>query len=168
MDVVVDTNVPVVANGRSSGSPACVNACIKALRELTEKGILVLDDKWRIISEYQANLSAEGQSRIGDRFLKWVLRNRANPARCHLVSIRENGISGFDEFPSDNRLTEFDPSDRKFVAVAVAHPNRPPILQALDSGWWNYKEVLEENGVTIQFLCPQEIADSAEAKRRRR
>lgn len=130
-----------------------------------KEGILVLDDRWRIIKEYKRQLRPEGQPEVGDAFLKWVLTNLKNPKRCCLVSIRENGIRGFDEFPSDNRLTGFDPCDRKFVAVAVAHPNRPPILQALDSGWWDYRKILDENGVTIRLLCPREIKKLARAKR---
>jgi hypothetical protein len=52
----------------------------------------------------------------------------------------------------------YDPSDQKFLAVAAAHPDRPPILQALDSKWWGWQSALGAIGVTIDFLCPGEIA----------
>ena len=63
----------------------------------------------------------------------------------------------FKEFPSDTRLNNFDPDDRMFIAVANAHPDHPPILQALDSEWWGFKDVLDECGITVDFLCPDDI-----------
>jgi len=52
MKSVVDTNVPVVANGRSKqASPECVKTCVARLERLTQKGHLVLDDKWLILKE---------------------------------------------------------------------------------------------------------------------
>ncbi len=97
---------------------------------------------------------------IGDAFLRWVLTNQANPNRCRQVPLTPSG-SGYDfeEFPSHPGLAQFDPSDRKFVAVAAACPGGPaPILQAADSKWWGWKEALEDCGVFVDFLCPQEIA----------
>jgi len=54
-------------------------------------------------------------------------------------------------------LINFDPYDRKFVAVAATHPDRPAILQATDSKWWGWKEALAECGVIVEFLCPADI-----------
>jgi len=160
MKSVVDTNVPVVANGSSKqASPECVKACAVRLGELTQKGQLVLDDKWLILKEYMANLSPSGQPGVGDVFLKWVLTNRCNPKLCEQVAItpRNSGETDFEEFPSDPALHDFDPTDRKFVAVAAAHPDRPPILQAVDTKWWQMKEPLLEAGITVDFLCGEDI-----------
>ena len=161
MSVVVDTNVPVVANGRSrQASGTCVRACIQRLRSITEDiEPLVLDAGWRILREYRKGLRSEGQPGVGDEFLKWVLTNHANPRRCDLVLITHigPGDSDFAEFPTDPDLAGFDPSDRKFVAVALAHPQRPPVLNAVDRDWWDYREALERNGVTVDFLCPLEV-----------
>ncbi len=160
MTVVVDTNVPVVANGRSEqASPECVKNCSVRLEELTKKGKLVLDDKWRILKEYMAHLRSEGQSGPGDAFLKWVHTNYSNPQRCELVRItpRDSSETDFEEFPSDPALEKFDPTDKKFIAVALAHPNSPPILQAVDTKWWEMKEPLSKAGVTIDFLCENDI-----------
>ena len=50
---VVDVNVPIVANG---GAPQadldCQYACVTALQEITESGMVVLDDQMRILGEY--------------------------------------------------------------------------------------------------------------------
>ena len=160
MKSVVDTNVPVVANGSSEqASPECVKTCAVRLGELTRKGQLVLDDKWLILKEYMANLRSSGQPGVGDAFLNWVLTNRCNPKLCEQVAItpRNSGETDFEEFPSDPELDDFDPEDRKFVAVAAAHPDRPPILQAVDTKWWEMKEPLREAGIAVDFLCEKDI-----------
>jgi hypothetical protein len=41
------------------------------------------------------------------------------------------------------------------VAVAVASGESPPILNAVDSDWWNHREALVESGFVVDFLCPQ-------------
>jgi hypothetical protein len=50
---------------------------------------------------------------------------------------------------------QYDRSDRKFLAVAAAHPDHPPILQALDSKWWGWPGSVRRDHVTIHFLCPK-------------
>ena len=160
MRAVVDTNVAVVANGGSpQPSPECVRTCAVRLREITDAGKLVLDDSRLILREYMDNLRSSGQPGTGDAFLKWVLTNYRNPARCELVSItpRNAGILDFEEFPAAPGLAGFHADDRKFVAVALGHPDKPPILQAVDTQWWELRQELEEAGVKIDFLCPREI-----------
>lgn len=156
---VVDTNVPLCANGDSHVSSDCVLKCASKLGDIQKKGAVVLDDGWRIISEYKHKLSPSGQPGVGDRFLKWVLTNITNPARCEQVRLSEQGHDCFEEFPRHPGLASFDPSDRKFVAVAAAHPEHPPILQAADSKWWGWKESLEQCGIAVQFLCPEELRE---------
>lgn len=159
MIVVVDTNVGVVANNRQSAqaSSGCILACIRALREIEQKGIVAIDDGWRIISEYRQNLNQSGQPGVGDQFLKWVLRNLTNPNRCVQVRITNRpdstDITDFVEFPEDAELADFDRSDRKFVAVAMAHPEHPPILNAVDSDWWIHNDALARHEVAVKFLC---------------
>jgi len=160
MKCVVDTNVPVVANGRSEqASPECIRACAVRLRELTHSDKLILDDGWRILKEYKRRLISEGQPGPGDAFLKWVLTNYRNPDRCELVTLtpKDSSETDFEEFPSDPELKNFDPDDRKFIAVAVAHPNRPRILQATDAEWWEMRDALKKAGVTIDFICEEDI-----------
>ena len=155
--MVVDTNVPAFANGLGSAFAGCVAACVARLGKITRNGQIVLDDSWLILREYQANLRSSGQPGVGDAFLKWVLTNQANTNRCVQVGITPSHDRTFEEFPDDPRLSGFDRDDRKFVAVALAHEDSPPILQALDSEWWGYRKELAENGVTVDFLCPREI-----------
>ena len=159
MMVVVDTNVAVVANGQSpQASPNCVAICINRLERIIRgEEKLVLDNRWIIISEYRDNLRSSGEPGAGDRFLLWLLRNK--DTQCDLVPIKPvNGSEReFEEFPDDPALNGFDPADRKFIAVACAHPERPPILQAVDSQWWDFRDALRENGAPVEFICENDI-----------
>jgi hypothetical protein len=82
MKLIVDTNVPVVANQHqaSQASPTCILACTVKIREIQAQHTLILDNQWLIIREYMDNLRSEGQPGVGDAFLKWVLSNHANPS----------------------------------------------------------------------------------------
>lgn len=163
MIAVIDTNVAVVANHQSEqASPECVIACVEYLSEIMLNGNLVLDDKWRILKEYATYLKSEGQPGVGDRFLRWILLNQAT-GKIDFVPITPvaNDVKNFQEFPTDSRLEKFDLSDRKFVAVTIAHPEHPPIINAVDTDWWLFKVALEENGVNIYFICEDEVMRSS-------
>ena len=158
MMIVVDTNVIVVANGRSGQASAdCVDTCGEKLEEIMRGEVkLVLDNGWIILREYIRNLQSNGVD-VGDRFLGWILMNKDQ--RCDLVPITPvNGSENeFEEFPDDPALERFDPDDRKFITVAVAHPEKPPILQAVDSQWWDFRDAFRQNGVTVEFICEDDI-----------
>ena len=158
MMVIVDTNVAVVANGESGqASKECEQTCINRLERIMDgEKNLVLDENWKILREYSRNLHSSGHD-VGDRFLRWVLNNRTT--QCDLVSITpiEGSETEFEEFPKDPELEKFDPDDRKFVAVARAHCEKPPILQAVDSGWLNFRDALSRHGVTVEFICEADI-----------
>jgi hypothetical protein len=156
MHSIVDTNVLIVANGRDcpQASPECILACVRRLRDIEQGGILVLDDAWHIIGEYKHKVSQTGQPGLGDAFLKWVLTNQSNPQRIEKVSITPIEEEGFAEFPSAPSLEKFDRSDRKFVAVALTHPQKPPICNAVDTDWKEFHAALIEAGITVEFLCP--------------
>ncbi len=161
MMVVVDTNVAKVANGRKESpqaSPNCVSTCINKLEGIVRgKEKLVLDNRWIIISEYRDNLRSTGEPGAGDSFLRWILMNKDD--RCDLVPIKpvNSSENEFEEFPNDPALEGFDPDDRKFIAVALAHPERLPILQAVDSQWWDFRDAFRRNGVAVKFICEDDI-----------
>jgi hypothetical protein len=157
---LVDTNVPKTAN--LATDPAiipddlanCVLACVEAIDHVVKKGQLVLDAASEIFDEYRNQLSLSGQPGVGDSFMKWVHDNRWKFPDADRVPITKNGDS-YDEFPDHEGLLNFDISDRKFVAVANNHPNKPPILEATDSKWWGWKDALDQVGITVKFICPQ-------------
>ena len=157
---LIDTNVPKTANLALAPDKipqeliGCVIACVEAVEHVVKKGGLVLDAGDEIFDEYRHQLSMEGQPGMGDRFMKWVHDNRWKLPDADRVTITKNGES-YDQFPNHDGLNNFDNSDRKFVAVANAHPTKPPILQATDSKWWGWKDALAEGGITVHFLCPE-------------
>ncbi|MGH8498629.1 MAG: hypothetical protein ACRERV_07480, partial [Methylococcales bacterium] len=60
--------------------------------------------------------------------------------------------------------SRFDPPDRKFAAVANAHPDKPPVWQATDCKWLDWWSRLKKVGVTIEFLCPEDVYQFYRAK----
>jgi hypothetical protein len=159
---VVDTNVPKVANlatkpEEDSDVPdTCIFDCVKAIEYVTQNKALVIDNGDEIFNEYHNNLSLKGQPGIGDHFMKWVNDYRWSLPEVNQVQLTKENDS-YMQFPHDVRLADFDLSDHKFVAVANGHPGSPPILEATDSKWWGYKDVLSELGIKICFLCPEYV-----------
>lgn len=69
---VVDTNVAVVAEGRSDFvSAGCTEACEEALKALVEEGVIVVDDGGKIVEEYEKRLG-HAPGGVGARFFKHV------------------------------------------------------------------------------------------------
>jgi len=158
---LVDTNVGATANFNSDASDECALTCMLTLREITERGHLVLDDIGLIFDEYRRNMSMSGQPGVGDAFMLWVMNNQYNADRCTRVSITPvNG--SFEEYPADEALEDFDPSDRKFVAAAAAHDQNPPILVACDTDFWIARVALAAAGIRVEFLCRDDIQAMAE------
>ncbi len=159
---LVDTNVPKTANLSRVPNEIplelseCVLACIEAVKHVMKKGALLLDAGDEIFDEYRQQLSMQGQPGLGDRFMKWVHDNRWKLHDSDRVTITKDRDS-YEQFPSHEGLNDFDPSDRKFVTVSNAHPEKPPILQATDSKWWGWKDALSEVDIFVHFLCPEYI-----------
>ena len=158
---IVDTNVAVVANRQSHVGPECVRSCTAALRAITESGTVAVDDGWRIIKEYRAHLNLIGQLGAGDLFFKWLLTHRTNPEKCRWVRITPKGGSDqYAEFPVTPSLSGFDPSDRKFVAVAAVVGRSAVILQATDRKWWSFRKALQTERIDVDFICEDEVTQS--------
>ncbi len=152
---LIDTNVPILANGTEN--PDWFNVadqCVDLLMQVTNQGGLVLDDDDRIFDEYRDNLRLAGAPGLGDMFMKWVHDNRWNPAFCRRVRVTclDESNQIYEEFPDHPDLKGFDVDDRKFVAVANIEPGRPPIMQAVDFKWLGWQKALKESGVTVVFL----------------
>ena len=158
MTSIIDTNVVLVANGQHADvSPDCVTSCALRLQAIMSGQRIALDDAFEILQEYQNKTKPKTANRPGDAFVKWALQNNANPERCDLVTLTPHDTRRYASFPEDDRLANFDPPDRKFVAVAAAHHQHPPILQAADSKWLDWEAALTDHGVSVEFLCPDDI-----------
>ena len=159
ISAVVDTNVLVAANRLDVERPdRCAAVCRETLSELLRVGRVCVDDQLRILREYMPYTSFSGQPGVGDAFFKWVFENQGDENHCERVAIvpRDESRNDFMEFPDDPDLATFDPSDRKFVAVAVASKHNPIIFNATDSGWWIHHEALKRY-VNVVLLCPDEL-----------
>jgi len=165
MTFIVDTNVILVANRQHPDvSEECISSCSKQLQSIMASGRIALDSNFEIISEYQNKTQPNRGKGPGDVFLKWALQNNANTGRCDLIDLKPHSIRGYESFPEDDRLSKFDPPDRKFVAVAAAHEAHPPILQAADSKWLGWAPALADHGIQVDFLCPCDIQRFHEKK----
>lgn len=168
-ECLVDTNVPITANlaVKPDDIPDelanCVSSCVKTIENIRKNGGLVMDEGNEIFREYLDHLSLSGQPGLGNVFMKWVHDHSWNADMVTQVRITKNGDS-YDEFPAHGELSNFDPSDRKFVAVANAHPEKPPIVQATDSKWWGWEKTLARVGITVKFPCRDYVKARYEKK----
>lgn len=149
---VVDTNVLVVANGRKThADEPCQDSCRKKIESVLEDGVIAIDDKDEILSEYGRHLSDSGMSGLGNAFYKHLFTYQGYRDRVRRIPITNSADDkrGFDELP-ENTL---DRSDRKFLAVAVAA--NVVLLNATDSDWGEQEALIETLGVKVDQLCPQ-------------
>ena len=161
--VIVDTNVLVIANGEAKhASSDCIEHCRDRLETILSEKV-VIDDGWRILGEYDDNTKPNTRKGVGDLFVKTLMQNQGNPNICnlvHITSLKGNGTD-FQEFPTDSALSGFDPDDRKFIAVALAHQQNTgetaTILLAIDRGWLQFTNALASHGVTVGLICEEDI-----------
>lgn len=155
--ILVDTNVPLTANGRANhADEACQVACIEKLIDIQANGRVLVDSLGFIFQEYSRNLLFKGQPGIGNAFFKWLWDNQGQPMLCTPVPVRALDEAGqeFENFPNDPDLARFDRSDRKFVAVAIASGENPPIANATDTDWREFQTALHRYGVHVEYICP--------------
>ena len=155
---VVDTNVILVANdAHADVSPECVIECVNRLQQLMRSGVVAIDDAYRILGEYQNKTNPRKGRGVGDVFLKWVLRNQGDLRWVHQVPLTEVSADRFAEFPVPALEKAFDRPDRKFAAVAHAHPSKPAIWQAADCKWLDWWPDLKTAGIEVKFLCKDDV-----------
>jgi hypothetical protein len=157
---VVDTNVLLVANGSHPGVTQICKVCCEEtlLRFYSDDLRLVIDTTWEILKEYRNQLDPKGPPTVGNEFYEWVLTNWTDSDRVEQVAItRREDDRRYEEFPDHPGLVGFDPPDRKFVAVACAHGESPSIYEAEDSKWIGWNNALKEAGVTVEFICYNEL-----------
>lgn len=159
MKAVIDTNVLLVANGQHDDvSPDCVAECIKRLQAVQNSGVAVIDDGFRVLGEYQNKTSLNPPKGVGDVFLKWLLRHLGT-TQVEQVTLNERASDTFEEFPDAALESLFDAPDRKFAAIAYAHPDKPEIWQAADCKWLDWWAALHAKGVKVKFLCPYDACN---------
>ena len=146
---VVDTNVPIVANGQNEAVCfECRFKTVEFLENLMNSGRLVVDMEGNVEQEYWSNLNA-GYPGVGNRFLQFFFSACAD--RIDRISLGTQKNSGFDALSFTGTLKNFDKSDRKFAALSVAANCK--VYVSVDTDWAISKNDLESAGVKIEFLC---------------
>ena len=155
MNVVVETNVAIAANGRDThASVVCQYECVNFLEKLTaskSKDVVLVDDKELILDEYKRHLNYRGQPGVGDIFFKYLHDNMYSNKKIRKISITPNDDDsrGFNELPENT----IDKSDRKFLAVALV--GNGVLCNAMDTDWHEKADFVNDLGVTVSQLCPE-------------
>lgn len=170
--IVIDTNVLLVADGKGTHmGDACRVVCMERLDRVKTSEQVILDDRWFVLGEYHNRLSPHGRPTPGNAFLKWLLQVQGDSSHVELVTITPTNAeqTTFAEFPPDAALeAAFDPADRKFVATANAHPEKPPILESADSKWLGWEDQLKKHGIKVEVLCRGELKAIRERKTKKK
>lgn len=154
--IIMDTNVAVKA---ATPQQDCKDEelemrekCIQFIGEFVNnpKSQLVLDMDYEIIGEYRNRIPTN--TNMGKIFWRWFNTYIGKISFENMVKLDRDSEGNYVMFPLEDRTLEFDWSDRKFVALARAHSEHPPIVEATDGKWFGFKEVFEEYGVHIDFL----------------
>jgi hypothetical protein len=150
-DVIVDTNVIVVANGQNSVVVEdCVSACSTFLTNVVAHDVVLMDKGDDILIEYLRAIKRERPHQLGARFLFHVLVHKENTKYVRLVNLEKNADQ-FIDFPTDPQLNGFDLADWKFAALA--RKTGVAVTNATDSDWANFRAPLKANAIEVNFLC---------------
>lgn len=163
---IVDTNVWVMLGNIPPDNEIereCVLACIqwgKRFNESGEEYKIAVDMKWKILTEYRNNIR-EGS--LAQQYLNTLLSQPIMRLVFKPIQYDDNDHAIIDvDLDTDDQ--KFDPSDKKFVAVALAFDDPPPIINATDTDWEKHKVPIEAAGITVHSLCPDYITDKLENK----
>ncbi len=166
---IIDANVALLAGTPVSRIPAdqlvCARECMRFIRDFINnpESRLVLDDEGRILKEYRNANNVGEAPNLATMFSIWAHQHLAMESQdfIHLDEIAQNE---YKEYPDDDQLKAFDPPDRKYIALAYKHPEKPPIVEASDSKWWGIKEALKKYKIELVFIDEEYIKKKFEQK----
>lgn len=159
---IIDANVALLAGTPVSKISVdqlrCAKECAGFIKNFIEnpKSRLVLDDEGRILKEYRNARAIGSTPNLATMFCIWAHQHLAMEEQdfIHLNEIEQDQ---YREYPDDVQLKEFDPPDRKYIALAYKHSEKPPIVEASDSKWWGIKEALKSYGIDLIFIDEEYI-----------
>lgn len=162
---ILDTNVIVNAHATKSPqtSESCISQCQHLLVRCMADHFQIVIDVGKhgsdVLREYQNNLPYYGGS-YGELFIRWLLNNITDKKHVFEVPLtRQDADDEYEEFPDDPDLVDFDPRDRKFVALGVAHymyeDEIAPIVQSADYKWRDFVVAFRKHYVHVDFLCDE-------------
>ena len=156
-NVIVDTNVAVVANHQNAAvTERCVHACVSFLVEARESHVVFIDHGDEIRAEYAKALAVSPPMRLGALFLMHILMHQYNDKKVRRIDLKKSINGDFVDFPKVPELDKFDRDDRKFAALAKK--TGTAVSNAIDSDWADHLVSLEANGIEVKFLCGDQKA----------
>ena len=154
---VIDTNVPIVANGRQNSdggkqySIDCREKAGRFVKYVLESGTPLVDGDGAILCEYRKNLDSSRQG-IGDLFYREILQRGI----AERIDLPKKGKE-YQDVPQEIIRAGFHRKDRKFVALAKKE--NVPVVVAVDSGWPAHFPLLQRHGVCVWFVCGENEKD---------
>ncbi|MAS35008.1 MAG: hypothetical protein CL610_13445 [Anaerolineaceae bacterium] len=147
---VVDSNVWVIMDDLQE--KACALVCVEWGSSFSNgEDKLAVDRSWKIISEYRENIQKGG---LAERYLNEFFSQPWERIEFVDIELDRDGIA---LLPDSNLIS--DPSDRKFVAVALRFEPPALIINATDTDWAKDHDKLATAGITVQELCPAYIQE---------
>lgn len=161
---IIDTNVPCMAGKSdptilSKEESRCAQICATFINSFihNEDSKLVLDQGYEIVKEYRNNITNNNQPTLANYFLDWVYQYLSRILIEDFIFLDKTDNNEYVDYPKHQELSKFDISDRKFIALANAHYEHPPIVQGTESKWWMLREIFETCGIHILFLDEEYI-----------
>jgi hypothetical protein len=127
----------------------CRLAAVQFLAGLLNTGTILIDQAGAIQAEYRLHLRPSGQPGVGDRFYREILNSA--PRLIERVDLPMRDNNQYADLPQLLIDAGFDPSDRKFAALASRE--KVPVFQATDSDWLQHRATLEACGIQVRYLC---------------
>lgn len=151
-EVIVDTNVAVVANDQNTEIIAsCVDACKLFLIGIAAGQVVLVDGADEIRAEYARAVGMGRPYQLGAQFLVHVLRHQYDVRVVRRIDLPRRPDDTFEDFPDVPELSMFDLSDRKFAVLA--RKTGTPVTNATDSDWADFRDALNAHGIKVDFLC---------------
>lgn len=163
---IIDTNVPLTAI--MTDDMACQMQCIQVVKDiLNGQIIVVMDDQNAALKEYRQQMYPDPNPSAGlaSQFLMYLLTYQYNVTRVYRAKVMQNaGTGAYLLYPLVASVQKFDPSDKKWVAIALTYQQETqkpaPIVNATDSDWLHFASAFEQLGIQIEFLCPNLLKTS--------
>ena len=162
---IIDTNLIYLSKTPVADIPKEMLECARKcsiflegfLKEKDPK--IVLDKNLLIYKEYrQAYESLKNSApNVATIFCDWFFKYLQKIPQNDFIFLKTDASGNFVDYPSSQSFDKFDPSDRKFIALANAHHEHPPIVEASDCKWWGIKDDLKAIGLEVKFIDEQYI-----------
>lgn len=156
---IIDTNVPLAAT-RTDTPVRCQLACVQLVRRVLKGEVtVIIDSNNDALNEYRKQMYPDPNPSAGlaSQFMMYVFNHMGDPSRVYLAHVQKDSDGNYALYPRDPSVTAFDPSDKKWVAIALTYHAETgqvvPIINATDSDWLHYESAWQRLNIHITQLC---------------